>query len=78
VDAVIIVAKSTPEAALSRLKPEIHCKGAEYALPNGKPIPETSAVTSYGGRIEFIPMLAGWSTTGIVERIQQLTLTDAR
>ena len=69
VDAVVVFGESTPEASLARLKPEIHCKGEDYAPPHGKPIPEARVVESYGGRIRFIPLVSGRSTTGTIEKI---------
>ena len=74
VDAVAIFSELTPEACLARLRPDIHCKGADYAPPNGKPIPERTLVESYGGRVEFLPLLTGISTTDIVERIKSLAV----
>ena len=73
VDAVLIFDESTPEAALACLKPDIHCKGADYAPPSGKPIPEKALVESYGGRVEFLPLLDGLSTTDILQRIHQVS-----
>ena len=70
VDYVVIFNENTPEAALARLKPDIHCKGADYSPPNGKPIPEASVVESYGGRIAFIPLVLGSSTTDLFRRIK--------
>ncbi len=70
VDHVVIFDELTPEVSLSRLKPDIHCKGEDYAPPNGKPIPETKVVESYGGRIVFLPLYSSSSTTGIVCRIR--------
>lgn len=72
VDYVVIFDEDTPEAALARLKPDIHCKGADYAPPNGKPIPEAPLVESYGGRIAFIPLVPGASTTDLVRRMREL------
>jgi bifunctional ADP-heptose synthase (sugar kinase/adenylyltransferase) len=57
------------------LRPDIHCKGADYAPPDGKPIPERALVESYGGRVEFIPLFAGVSTTDIVSRIRKSTVS---
>lgn len=71
VDYVVIFDESTPEDSLACLKPDIHCKGADYAPPNGKPIPEASLVESYGGRIAFIPLVPDISTTDLVRRIQE-------
>lgn len=71
VDYVVIFPELRPDAALLRLKPDVHCKGAEYAPPHGKPIPETKTVASYGGRIEFLPYLGGISTTELIRRIRE-------
>src|SRR5205809_7299308 len=40
VDHVIVFEELTPESALMRLQPDVHCKGADYAPPHGKPVPE--------------------------------------
>jgi rfaE bifunctional protein nucleotidyltransferase chain/domain len=69
VDAVMIFDELTPEISLARLKPEIHCKGADYAPPHGKPIPESRLVESYGGQVKFIPLIPQTSTTRLIERI---------
>ena len=69
VDAVVIFPETTPEAPLARLKPDIHCKGEDYAPPHGKPIPEAAVVASYGGEIRFIPLVPGRSTTGIIRSL---------
>jgi D-beta-D-heptose 7-phosphate kinase/D-beta-D-heptose 1-phosphate adenosyltransferase len=71
VDHVLIFDDPDPIRILSRLQPDIHCKGAEYAPPHGKPIPEADVVASYGGRIEFLPLVPGISTTELVRRIRQ-------
>jgi len=69
VDAVLIFEETTPEGPLSRLKPDIHCKGADYAPPHGKAIPEKELVESYGGKVVFLPLLDDVSTTDIIQRI---------
>jgi rfaE bifunctional protein nucleotidyltransferase chain/domain len=69
VDYVLPFPEPTPTEVLTRLKPDIHCKGADYAPPNGAPIPEAEVVRAYGGRIEFLPLVDGLSTTGIAARI---------
>jgi rfaE bifunctional protein nucleotidyltransferase chain/domain len=71
VDAVVIFDEPTPEQALLRLKPEIHCKGADYAPPHGKAMPEAKVVEDFGGRIAFLPLLPGISTTVLIERIRR-------
>src|SRR5207302_2898557 len=68
VDAVVLFAEDTPAAALERLRPDVHCKGADYAPPAGKPVPEAAVVRAYGGRVEFLPLLAGVSTSELAKR----------
>ena len=70
VDYVLIFEEPTPEVALAKLKPDIHCKGAEYAPPHGRPVPEADLVRRYGGRIEFLPLVPGISTTELLKRIR--------
>jgi phosphoheptose isomerase len=71
VDAVVIFEEDTPENALRRLQPDVHVKGADYAPPNGKPVPEATVVEAYGGRVEFVPLVPNRSTTDVVERIRR-------
>jgi D-beta-D-heptose 7-phosphate kinase/D-beta-D-heptose 1-phosphate adenosyltransferase len=69
VDRVILFDELTAEAAIARLRPDIMCKGAEYAPPHGRPIPEAALVASYGGRVEFLPLVPSISTTDLVRKI---------
>ena len=71
VDYVTIFDETTPIAALASLRPDIHCKGAEYADGN-RPVPESETVLSYGGQIRFLPFHPGRSTTDLVERIRNV------
>jgi rfaE bifunctional protein nucleotidyltransferase chain/domain len=68
VDYVTIYDEPTPIAVLSGLRPDIHCKGAEYA-DGARPVPERETVLGYGGQIRFLPFHPGHSTTGLVERL---------
>ena len=70
VDYVVVFDEPTPEAALARLRPDVHCKGADYAPPHGRPVPERAVVEAYGGRIEYLPLVPGVSTTDVLKRIQ--------
>ena len=73
VDLVAVFEESTPAAALARLQPDVHCKGADYAPPHGKPIPEAEVVRSDGGRVEFLPLLPETSTSALVRRISEIS-----
>ncbi len=67
---VVIFEEDTPEECIRLLRPDIHCKGADYKPPHGKPIPEAALVESYGGRVAFLPMVDGLSTTELIRRIK--------
>lgn len=60
-----------PDVARLLLKPDVHCKGADYAPPHGKPIPEAALVASYGCRVEFLTFISGISSTEIIRRIRE-------
>jgi rfaE bifunctional protein nucleotidyltransferase chain/domain len=70
VDRVVAFDEDTPEAVLARFQPDIHCKGIDYAPPHGKPIPEAALVEGYGGRIVFLPLSPGLSTTELLRRLR--------
>jgi rfaE bifunctional protein nucleotidyltransferase chain/domain len=71
VDYVVLFDDLTPESVLARLQPDIHCKGADYAPPHGKPTPEAKTVESYGGRIAYLPLVPAVSTTDLIRRIRE-------
>ena len=71
VDAVTIFDEPTPANILAILRPDIHCKGAEYAPPHGRPVPERAIVEGYGGRIAYLPLVPGISTTELMQRIER-------
>jgi phosphoheptose isomerase len=70
VDAILVFDDPTPERVLAELRPDVHVKGADYAPPNGKPIPERAIVEAYGGRIEFVPLVPGRSSTDTLSRLR--------
>lgn len=66
VDFVCIFSDRTPCAVIDSIKPDIVIKGGDYA---GKHIPEMDSVAAYGGRVEYVNVVDGCSTTNIVEKI---------
>ena len=70
VDAIAVFDEATPVRMLAAVKPDVHVKGADYAPPHGKPVPEADVVQSYGGRIEFIKLVPGRSSTGTLARLK--------
>ena len=70
VDYVTIFDDVEPSAVLAQLKPDIHCKGADYA--DGKrPVPERDIVLAYGGEVRFLPIHEGRSTSALLNRIEK-------
>ena len=69
VDCVLIFDDDTPIPVLTRLQPEIHCKGAEYAPPQGKPVPEAETVQAYGGEVRYMPQIPNRSTTELIQKM---------
>lgn len=68
VDYVCIFSDRTPCGIIGRVQPDIVIKGGDYA---GKQIPEMDSVAVYGGRVEYVNVVDGCSTTNIVEKIRR-------
>lgn len=69
VDCVVLFDEDTPLQAILALRPDVLVKGADWAEDAIVGAPE---VRSWGGRVERIPLVAGASTTSIVERVRAL------
>jgi rfaE bifunctional protein nucleotidyltransferase chain/domain len=65
VDYVTWFEEDDPCHLLSKIRPDIHVNGSEY----GYACVEASTVQSYGGRIHIVDLVAGLSTSNIVEKI---------
>ena len=68
VDYVIIFEENTPSDILGEIQPHIHVKGGDYTEES---LPEASIIKKSGGKIKFIPLVEGRSTTNIIKRINQ-------
>ncbi|MGL5269556.1 MAG: D-glycero-beta-D-manno-heptose 1-phosphate adenylyltransferase [Selenomonadaceae bacterium] len=68
VDAVVLFGEKTAETLIAKVKPDVYVKGGDYSLDT---LPEAKIVQSYGGRVEFIAMVAGRSTTNVIEKIKK-------
>lgn len=66
VDYVVIFSEDTPTELLNIIKPDIYTKGADYTLQT---LPEAKTVIENGGRVEFISLVEGKSTTNVVKNI---------
>lgn len=67
VDAVTIFGEPTAEELIAVVRPDVYVKGGDYTLET---LPEAKLVMEYGGRVEFVPLVEGRSTTNVIERIR--------
>lgn len=67
VDYVVIFEEDTPENLLNEIKPNIYTKGADYTLDT---LPEAKTVLKNGGKVEFINLVEGKSTTNVIKKIE--------
>ena len=77
VDYVHIFSERTPEAWLDVVKPSVHVKAGDYTLDRNKETPknkiwERDVVEKNGGHCLLAPLVQGRSTTGIIEKINEV------
>lgn len=69
VDAVCLFDEDTPAELIAAVRPDILVKGGDYTIEN---IVGADFVLQNGGRVEVIPFVQGYSTTGLIEKIKRL------
>jgi D-beta-D-heptose 7-phosphate kinase/D-beta-D-heptose 1-phosphate adenosyltransferase len=67
VDRVVVYDEPTPAEVIRALLPDVLVKGADWALPD---IVGRDVVEAAGGRVVRIQLRSGYSTTALVEHIQ--------
>jgi rfaE bifunctional protein nucleotidyltransferase chain/domain len=67
VDYVVLFEEDTPLRLIEALRPDILVKGADYALED---IVGREVVEAAGGRVVRVPLLPGFSTTRLMERLR--------
>lgn len=65
VDDVVLFTEDTPKELLSHLRPDILVKGGDYR-------PEEVAGREYAGRVDILPFVDGYSTTGTIEKFRSM------
>ncbi len=65
VDCVVLFAEDTPLALIQALEPDVLVKGADYSRER---IVGADWVEARGGRVVQVPLVAGYSTSALVER----------
>ena len=63
VDAVVLFGEDTPYELIREVRPDVLVKGADYRREE---IVGYDIVTSYGGRVDTIPFVEGYSTSFLV------------
>lgn len=69
VDYAVLFDEDTPEELIRAFRPHIHVKGGDYSPAELK---EAEAVAEVGARIEILSLVAGRSTTNVINKIGAL------
>jgi D-beta-D-heptose 7-phosphate kinase/D-beta-D-heptose 1-phosphate adenosyltransferase len=67
VDYLTVFDEATPLELIRTLRPDVLVKGADYAREQ---VVGAEFVESYGGRVHLAALREGYSTTGVLERLQ--------
>lgn len=67
VDAVIIFHEDTPLELIKQILPDVLVKGGDYTVEQ---IAGSKEVIANGGRVVINPIVEGFSTTGIIEKMK--------
>jgi D-beta-D-heptose 7-phosphate kinase/D-beta-D-heptose 1-phosphate adenosyltransferase len=67
VDRVVLFGEDTPWELISTLQPDILVKGGDYQVEE---IAGRDVVRARGGEVRVIPLVPGYSTTGLLARIR--------
>ncbi|MBN4070866.1 adenylyltransferase/cytidyltransferase family protein [Crocinitomix catalasitica] len=75
IDFIVEFDDDTPIALIRELKPDILLKGADYDPDETDPenpqyIVGSDIVRKYGGKVEVIPLVEGYSTTDIINKLK--------
>jgi len=68
VDAVVIFNEATPREIITKLLPDVLVKGGDWP---GDKIIGREEVEAAGGRVVSVPVVPGYSTSAILEKIRQ-------
>lgn len=67
VDHVVVFAEDDVGALLLALRPDVHCKGTDYAPDT---VPEREVVASYGGRVAIVGDPKDHDTSRLIEKVR--------
>lgn len=69
VDAVVLFEEDTPLELIKALMPDVIVKGGDYTVEQ---VAGGKEVMAHGGRVVINPIVEGYSTTGLIEKITKL------
>ena len=69
VDAIIVFEEDTPFELINKVMPDVLVKGGDYTIDT---IVGAKEVIANGGRVVINPIIPGFSTSGLVEKIKSL------
>ena len=55
---------------MAAVRPDIYAKGADWNRPEGPRPPEAEVVLQYGGRVAYVELVPGRSTTEIIQAVR--------
>lgn len=69
VDSVCLFDEETPEELIKTIRPDVLVKGGDYTIDT---IIGAGFVQGYGGKVEIIPFVEGYSTSSLIANIKKL------
>jgi rfaE bifunctional protein nucleotidyltransferase chain/domain len=70
VDWVVVFSGDSPAPLLSRLEPDVHCKGTDYGSPER--VPEHGVVAAYGGETRLVGDPKDHATRDLIAAVKRL------
>ena len=68
IDAVLIFEEDTPLHLITNILPDVLVKGGDYTVEQ---IVGAKEVIANGGEVKIVPIVEGFSTTGIIEKMRK-------
>lgn len=67
VDYVVVFGERTADGLLRAIRPAVYVKGGDYTPES---LPEAATAREIGAEVAIVPLEAGYSTSGLVERLR--------
>ena len=68
-DAIVIFEEDTPQSLIEALQPDVLVKGGDYTVDQ---IAGAEDTLRRGGEVKIVPLVKGYSTSAIIQKIQSL------